>query len=91
MLRQRIAVAATDRETREPDADRDTLGAVAAATGGAIVEPTELDRLAGMIEGGPRTERTVREAALWDNWITLVLIVCLYGTDLFVRRMSGLT
>ncbi|MEX0654772.1 MAG: hypothetical protein WD534_07485 [Phycisphaeraceae bacterium] len=88
-LTANVRVASSSRELLRPDVDRETLGTLAEATGGELIELDELPRLADAFEGEPATLSQVHVQELWDNWLTLLLLVSLYCTDVFVRRMAG--
>jgi len=84
-----VRVAPSGRELRQPMVDRDALGALADATGGALVEIDQLPTLAKRIKGEPTTITRRRETSVWDNWLMLVVLVGLYSLDVGVRRMTG--
>ncbi len=84
-------VGDSGRELRYPTVDRDTLGALADASGGAMLELYELDRLPQLLSGQAASVQRVHEAEVWDNWLVLLLLVCLYCTDVGIRRLMGLT
>ena len=86
-----VRVAQSGQEFLRPDVDRDTLGAIADLTGGRLLELDRVAELPDRIKGEPLTFQRAHEEELWDNWLTLVLLVVIYCTDVFVRRMSGLT
>jgi len=86
-----VSVAGSGRELRRPSVDRDTLGTLADATGGGLLELDQLHRLLEVIQGEPKEVDQPYEDDIWDNWITLVLLVGLYCTDVGVRRMLRLT
>jgi hypothetical protein len=86
-----LEVAASDRELRKPAVDRDALADLAEVSGGQMLELHELDKLATLIQGQARTLVKVHEQEVWDNWLTLVLLVGLYCTDVGLRRMMGLS
>lgn len=85
-----LQVAGSGREMRWPDPDRDTLGALAQATNGALLEMHQITQLPEMIQGKPITLHATYENEVWDNWITLLILVIVYSTDLAIRRLSGL-
>ncbi|MFW5682175.1 MAG: hypothetical protein ACOC1G_04135 [Phycisphaeraceae bacterium] len=91
VLRSEVWVVEGNRETVLPEVDRDTLGNLADASGGRLVELYGLAELPDRLAGETETVLRVREAELWDNWFVLVLLVLLYCTDVAVRRMSGLS
>ena len=85
-----VRVEEGNRERVLPEVDRDTLGNLAEASGGGMLELYELAALPGRLRGESRTVMRVHESDLWDNWFVLVVLVLLYCTDVAVRRMSGL-
>lgn len=85
-----VQVAGSDAEMRRPTIDRDLLTRLADATGGRVVEIDEFDRINEWIEGESQTVNLVHEEDLWDNWLTLLMLVSVYCVDVGVRRMSGL-
>lgn len=86
-----VRVAKSGRELLRPDVDRDTLGALADLTAGGLIELDRLAELPQKLEGETITVTRTHEEEIWDNWLTLVVLVTLYCADVFVRRMSGLT
>jgi len=89
-LSRTLEVRPTDAEAREPEADHAKLAALAEATGGAVVPPTELDRLAQRIPSRPRrTPLEVRES-LWDSWAAFMLVLGLLGLEWLGRKLVRL-
>ena len=86
-----VRVTESDRELVRPAVDRDTLGSLADLSGGGMLELDALGRLADRLHGESTTVHSVHEEELWDNWLMLLALVGLYCTDVFARRMSGLT
>ncbi len=84
-----VRIAGSGRELRRPIVDRDTLGAIGDATGGGLIELDQLATLADRIEGEVTRDTRTIERAVWDHWLTLVLIVGLYCVDVGIRRMTG--
>jgi hypothetical protein len=85
-----LQVAGSGRELRWPDPDRDTLGALSQETGGSLLELQQITQLPELIRGKPVTLHATYENDVWDNWITLLILVVVYSTDLAIRRLSGL-
>ncbi len=80
-----------DREMRNPTVDRTGMALLADRTGGRLLEPGRLHRLGDLLEGDAvRVDRSM-EDEIWDNWLTLLLLVGLYCLDVGVRRAMGLT
>jgi len=86
-----VRVAESGRELLRPDVDRDTLGSLAEVSGGGMLELDQIAQLPQKLQGETVTVQRIHEEEIWDNWITLLLLVMLYCTDVFVRRTSGLT
>jgi len=86
-----VRVTESDRELVRPAVDRDTLGSLADLSGGGLLELDALGSLGDRLHGESTTVHRVHEEELWDNWLMLLALVGLYCTDVFARRMSGLT
>ncbi len=84
-----VRVAPTGRELLDPTVDRDALGTLADLTGGGLLELSEIGTLPKHLKGEATTEQEVHDEELWDNWLTLVLLVGLYCGDVLARRMTG--
>ncbi len=84
-----LSVATPGREWSDPSVDRDTLGTLADLSGGALLELDQLATLPTLLRGEPTQDRQVRDEDVWDTWLTLVLLVGLYCTDVAVRRVIG--
>jgi hypothetical protein len=63
---------------------------LASATGGEVLKLSQLDTIADKIEGKAELKSLHREATLWDNWLTLALLICVYSLDVGIRRVMGL-
>ena len=86
-----VQVASSGRELRRPIIDRDALALLAEAGSGGLLEIDEIDRLPELLQGEPQDVDFTHQEEIWDNWLTLLLLVGLYCTDVGVRRLSGLT
>ncbi len=84
------AINAAD-EMRQPNLNRPLLEQIGIASGGALVELTELPTIEKRLEGVSKPHDLHREASLWDNWMTLALLVTLYTIDVGIRRLMGLS
>jgi len=73
-------------ETRRPNVDLESLAAL-----GEIVQLDDLATITGKLVGEPKTVELHREASLWDNWLTLSLLVFVYSLDVGLRRLAGLS
>jgi hypothetical protein len=86
-------IAVTERVTTELSeltANRDLLQQIAAATGGRLFFPDQLDELPALFEGVKETEQIRDEISLWDHWLTLLLFCGLMGTEWVLRKLNGL-
>lgn len=63
---------------------------LAELTGGRSYELTEIDRLTEEIPRNVKTETTVEEIPLWNNWLTFVLIAGALLAEWFWRKRSNL-
>jgi hypothetical protein len=86
-----LQAAGSGRELTQPTVNRDMLGALADAARGELVELSRLNELPGRLKGKPVTFKRTRDVEIWDNWLTLVLLIGFYCTDVGIRRMLGLT
>ena len=85
-------MAAASEELRQPNVNRAALEQIAASSGGQLVELPDLDSHPGASQG--RVELSGSCTArpdLWDNWLTLALLICLYWLDVGIRRLLGLS
>jgi hypothetical protein len=85
----RVLVA--PEELRHPHVDRAALAALAGASGGRVVEIDQLSGITPDLTGEIRQAPLYREATIWDNWLTLVLLVGVYSIDVGLRRLAGLS
>ncbi|MCX5659106.1 MAG: hypothetical protein NTW19_05205 [Planctomycetota bacterium] len=85
-----VVVSGSGREVRRPSVDRDLLGTLADNSGGELLELDQLSRLPALVKGEPIEIHQPHEDTIWDNWLTLVLLVSLYCIDVGARRLLGL-
>ena len=85
-----VQVLIAPEEYRHPNVNRPTLELLASATGGEVLKLSQLDTIADKIEGKAELKSLHREATLWDNWLTLALLICVYSLDVGIRRVMGL-
>jgi len=85
-----MQVLVAPEEYRHPNVNRPTLELLANATGGEVLKLSELDMIADKIEGKTELKSLHREATLWDNWLTLALLIGVYSLDVGIRRLVGL-
>ena len=85
-----LQVLTAPEEFRHPNVNRPTLELLASATGGEVLKLSELATIAEKIEGKAELKLLHREATLWDNWLTLAVLICVYSLDVGMRRVLGL-
>ena len=81
----------SSEELRDPNLNRPMLEMLASTTGGKVVALSDLKSLVEQFKGEPMLVEVHREASIWDNWFTLVLITLIYAVDVGLRRLSGLS
>ncbi|HWB13854.1 MAG TPA: hypothetical protein VG826_31800 [Pirellulales bacterium] len=81
-----LHVRPSTEELRRPNVDRDALAQI-----GRIKEPNDLASITGELKGEPKTVSLRKEAAIWDNWLILTLLIAIYSIDVGLRRLSGLS
>jgi hypothetical protein len=86
----KIRVTAATEELRYPNVNRATLELLASASGGALVELPDVAAVPAKLKGETKFLAVHREASIWDNWLTLVLLVVIYSLDVGLRRLRGL-
>ena len=86
----RLRVAAASEELRHPNVNRGALEQIAASSGGQLVELPDLESIPEQLKGESNQRELLREADLWDNWMTLTLLIGLYCVDVGIRRLLGL-
>jgi hypothetical protein len=90
-IEARLRVSQASEELRFPNVDRSGLELLASSTGGLMVELDRLSSIGERLQGEPRSTDLHREASLWDNWMTLALLIFLYTLDVGLRRLMGLS
>ncbi|MFN0195904.1 MAG: hypothetical protein ACKVT0_04120 [Planctomycetaceae bacterium] len=78
-------------ELRDPNINRPFLDNLAQSTGGRLLEMNQLQEIPPLLEGKPQLIEIHKEATIWDNWLTLVLLVMVYSIDVGIRRLMGLS
>jgi hypothetical protein len=92
-----FGVKRSPEELRHPNVNRAKLRLLATATGGKLVEMTDPDWTKTILDRVNQsnlatTENiTPKSATIWDNWMTLVLLVGVYCVDILLRRLTGLS
>lgn len=87
----RMRVVVAPEELRHPNVNRPALESLANGTGGRLVELPDLAAVPPTLQGESRLTQVHREASLWDNWLTLVVVMSLYSLDVALRRLAGLS
>lgn len=87
----RLRVAVAPEELRQPNVNRPALEQWANASGGRMVELPDLAGIAEHLQGESKLTEFHREASLWDNWLTLTILIFLYSLDVGLRRLVGLS
>ena len=87
----KLRALAAAEELRRPDVDRPALETLASGSGGQLVDLADLASIPGKLKGEPKLTHIHREATLWDNGLTLALLVVIYTLDVGLRRLAGLS
>jgi len=83
-------VSVSPVELIELAADRGRLARLALLTGGRVTEPTAIGDVPERL-GPPAVERSERrQIDLWDNWLLLLLIVIVAGSEWLIRKRVSL-
>ncbi len=86
-----VRVSESGRERAEPTVDRAALGTLADVSRGAMIELADLPGLPAKLVAQATTEiPKPLEQDIWDTWLTLVVLVAFYCTDVGIRRVLGL-
>jgi hypothetical protein len=67
------------------------LDLLATTSGGMMVELADLPTIGDKLGGEARFTERHREKSLWDNWLTLAILITLYTLDVGLRRLLGLS
>ena len=87
----RLRVTNATEELRQPNVNRAALEMIASASQGQLVELPDLASIEDKLKGDSKFTELHREASLWDNWLTLALLIFLYTLDVGLRRLLGLS
>jgi hypothetical protein len=87
----RVRVMVAPEELRHPNVNRPALQALAANSGGKMVELPDLGVIPENLKGETKLTAFHREATLWDNWLTLAALVFIFSLDVGLRRLTGLS
>ena len=83
-------VADVKQELNRTDADIEQMKRIASLTGGSSLGIRDLSKLPSLLKSSP-VETTVRsERPLWDNWIIVLILVALLGSEWILRRKHDL-
>ena len=85
-----LEVRPADAEARRPEADHAKLARLAQATGGAVVDPSNLRPLAELIPSRPRRTPYVVREPLWDSWLALIMVIGLLAVEWTGRKLIRL-
>ncbi len=86
-----IRVLIAPEEFRHPNLNRPTLELLASTSGGAVVGLADLGSIPERLKGETELKDLHREATIWDNWLTLLVLILLYSVDVGLRRLMGLS
>jgi hypothetical protein len=90
-IEAKLRVVDAPEELRHPNVNRPALELFASASGGQLVELTDLAAIQDKLKGETKLTQLHREATLWDNWLTLAVLVFIYSVDVGLRRLAGLS
>ena len=85
-----LQVLMSPEEFRHPNVNRPALELIARSTGGEVVKLSELGSIPEKLKGETELQSLHREATIWDNWLTLSLLIVVYSVDVGIRRLMGL-
>ena len=77
-------------EFEHPAMDDQTLGSVAAASGGRYFDLSDLDGLPEAMAASRPPVTVPDESPLWDRWGMLIAVVVLLSVELLIRKRSDL-
>jgi hypothetical protein len=92
-----LTVKRSPEELRYPNVNRQKLRLLAQGSGGKVVEMTDNDWVKAILDRIEQSRLETRKNVLrkdedlWDNWMTLVLLVAVYSIDIALRRLAGLS
>ncbi|MGH7222152.1 MAG: hypothetical protein ACRELF_02895, partial [Gemmataceae bacterium] len=87
----RLRVTVAPEELRQPNVNRPALEQWANASGGQMIELPGLATIADRLQGESKFVEFHREVSLWDNGLTLAILIFLYSLDVGLRRLVGLS
>jgi len=86
-----IRVLVAPEEFRHPNLNRPALELLASTSGGAVIDLSDLGSIPARLKGEKELTQLHREATVWDNWLTLLILIVLYSVDVGLRRLMGLS
>ncbi len=89
-LEAAIDVLRASEERRRPNINRVLLGRIAAASGGEMLALGDLAAIPDRVKAETEVMKVHHEAAVWDNWLVLLVLILAYSLDVGLRRMKGL-
>jgi hypothetical protein len=90
-IEARLRVMVAPEELRHPNVNRSALELLASTADGQMVELPDLATIADQLQGEAKFTELHRESSVWDNWLTLSLLIFLYTLDVGLRRLMGLS
>ena len=91
LIEGKVRVMVAPEELRHPNVNRPVLQQMASTSGGLLVELPDLGTIPERLKGESKHTFLKREATLWDNWLTLAILMGLYSFDVGLRRLVGLS
>mgnify|MGYP002399168178 CR=1 FL=1 len=90
VLEASYAVLAETAESLAADAEPETLAALAARTGGAVLAEGGLGRIFDLYPGEAEEEATVSREPLWANYLFVISVAAFFSLEWFLRKRWGL-
>jgi hypothetical protein len=87
----KVHVLPSVEELRHPNINRVALQRLASLSGGQLVELPDLATIVDKFKGEIKLTQLHRETTIWDNWLTLAILIILYSVDVGLRRLAGLS
>lgn len=81
-----VQVVLPDDELRHPEADHEALADLAARTGGQVLKPIDLGRLADLLPNRERRRVLEQAESLWDTPLALMMLLGLLTIEWVGRR-----
>ncbi|MHB8207453.1 hypothetical protein [Mucilaginibacter sp.] len=94
MANGQLTVKALNLETRQSAANHQLLNAIAKQSGGQMLLPSQMDKLADLIKKNDNIKTIVYEGKHYDDLVDIkwvfILILALLSTEWFMRKREGL-